>query len=748
MNNKAEIFRPLSPEERDTAPRPRSKKKDEWEPLPIVPASAGEPGPHYKHGEADAKYYYRSVTGELVCIVHRFDLPTGGKEVLPATYCTNPIEGKIQWRWKAPLEPRPIYNAHLLSQFPSAPIVLCEGEKAADACARLMPKAIAVTTLGGSNAAKYANWGTLAKRRVVIWPDADMPGFKYAEQAARALEEVWAEVSICIPPENVCEGWDAADAERDGWDQEKTLSFLRDAKPAKEVLKVQERQKRTSQDRSAKTGKKGGGVATEGEEGGGRITQRDLVISLMDEIELWHDDNRDTYASVLVNEHWENWPLRSRDFKIWLCGLYYRRFEHAPGSQAIEDGLKTMESEAIHNGPQHRTCRRIGELNGNVYLDLCDRDWKTVEVTAHGWCVKDRAPVKFLRSNSMQPLPEPEEGVTINRMLDFINTETEADFRLIVAWLVGALRPDGPYPILLVNGQQGSAKSTTSRFLRDLIDPNRSSIRSQPRDERDLMVSAVNNRVLVYDNVSGVAPWLSDALCRLATGGGYATRELHSDQGEIVLEAQRPMLMNGIPGLASRPDLGDRSIVIELPTIPENQRRTSREVKRIFEEARPGVLGALLDAVSAALRNIDKVEMKEAPRMADFAEWITAAESGLGWEPNSFVPIFKENRDNAIRLSVEDDPLVQAIIQIVDEGTRYKGTASALLERINGYVTETIRRASHWPKTPAGMGTAMKRIAPSLRTIGIHTERAKSGDRYWLIERVTEASPYGRNDNA
>ncbi|WP_135080109.1 DUF6371 domain-containing protein [Terasakiella sp. SH-1] len=738
--DKAEIFRPLGENEKKPAQRPRSNNKGDWEPLLLVPAHAGEPRPHYKHGDADTKYYYRSVTGELICIVHRFDLPGGGKEVIPASYCTNSKLGKTQWRWMAPLEPRPIYNAHLLAQFPDAPVILCEGEKAADACARLMPKAIAVTTLGGSNAAKHANWGTLAKRRVVIWPDADAPGMKYAGYAAKALAEVSAQVSICRPPDNVYEGWDAADAELDGWDEDKTLTFLREAKPADEILNSKEGHTETGKDKTGRTGKKKGAASSDTEESSGRIPQRDLLISIIDEIELWHDDDRNAYASIHINGHWENWPIRSRDFRIWLSGRYYKEFGGAIGSQALEDGLKVMESEAIHESPQRQVCRRIGGLNGNVYLDLCDKAWKAVEVTAHGWCVIDRAPVKFLRSNSMQPLPEPEEGVTIERMRDFINTGTEDDFRLIVAWLVGALRPDGPYPILLINGQQGSSKSTVSRFLRDLIDPNRSSIRSQPRDERDLMVSAVNNRVLVYDNVSGVSPWLSDALCRLATGGGYATRELHSDQGETVLEAQRPMLMNGIPGLASRPDLGDRSIVIELPTIPENQRRTMKEVKKTFEEARPGVLGALLDAVSAAIRNIETVQMKEAPRMADFAEWITAAEQGLGWIENSFVPVFKENRENAIRLSVEDDPLIQAIIQIVDEGTRYKGTASALLERINGYVPDTTRRAGHWPKTPSGMGTAMKRIAPSLRTIGIHTERAKSGDRFWLIERISEPS--------
>ncbi len=251
----------------------------------------------------------------------------------------------------------------------------------------------------------------------------------------------------------------------------------------------------TGTDKRARSGQKKG-AGSDGDEGGGRVPQRDLLLSVMDELELWHDDDRNAYASIYTNHHWENWPIRSKDFRIWLSGRYFDEYGSAIGSQALEDGLKVMETRAIHHSPMHQVCRRIGGLNGNVYLDLCDKKWQAVEVTANGWSVTDRAPVKFLRSNSMQPLPEPEEGEPLERMHDFINTASQDDFRLITAWLIGALRPEGPYPILLINGQQGSSKSTVSRFLRELIDPNRSSIRSQPRDERDLMVSAVNNRVL------------------------------------------------------------------------------------------------------------------------------------------------------------------------------------------------------------------------------------------------------------
>ena len=721
MNNVKEgMFDPIDKDENKRPARKR-KRKEEWVPLAVVPPEAGPaPAFHNIHGAPSAIYEYRDLNGNLICTVNRFDLAEGKKEFFPASFCEHSVSKEKEWRWKAPLEPRPLYNAQLLSEKPSATVILCEGEKAADAATILCPDYIVVSTMGGSNAAGKAFWGLLAKRNVIIWPDADEPGLKYADTAAKSLHLVSAQVRIAYPAGDKEHGWDAADALEEGWNNQQTQTFLDTAvTPTTKKDKKKEKEKAQNDD----------------EEKGGRIPQRDLLLSLLDAIELWHDEDRKAFASIPINNHWENWAVRSKGFKIWLSGRYYDEYNGAIGSQALEDGLKVMEAKAIHHGLQYETFMRVGGCTDKIYLDLCDDQWRAVEVTANGWDLIERPPVKFLRSGSMAPLPIPEAGEPIERLRDFINVETEDDFQLLVAWLVGALRPSGPYPLLLINGQQGSSKSTVSRFLRELIDPNRSPIRSQPRDERDLMVSAVNNRVLVYDNVSGVAPWLSDALCRLATGGGYATRELHSDQSEIVLDAQRPMILNGIPDLASRPDLGDRAITIELPTIPENQRRSMRDVQRTFDETRPGVIGALLDAASAALRNINTIQLDKAPRMADFAEWITAAEPGLGWEELSFVQVFKDNRDSAIRSSVEDDTIIQGILDILSEQTMFKGSSTALLEKLNSRASDSTRRGHGWPKTPSGMGNALSRRVPQLRVIGISAERGHSGGRTWQIER-------------
>ena len=166
------------------------------------------------------------------------------------------------------------------------------------------------------------------------------------------------------------------------------------------------------------------------------------------------------------------------------------------------------------------------------------------------------------------------------------------------------------------HGEQGSAKSTTARVLRALVDPSTAPLRSEPRELRDLMIAASNAWVISLDNISRVPYWLSDALCRLSTGGGFSTRELYTDRDETLFDAQRPLILNGIEELAVRGDLLDRCLILYLPCIPEEKRRAELTFWDEFESERPAILGATLGAVSGALRRLPKVKLTEMPRMA------------------------------------------------------------------------------------------------------------------------------------
>src|SRR5262249_24755294 len=157
--------------------------------------------------------------------------------------------------------------------------------------------------------------------------------------------------------------------------------------------------------------------------------------------------------------------------------------------------------------------------------------WSAIRVSRAGWSVVKTPPVRFRRARGMLSLPYPVLGSDVSELRDFLNVEDDA-FGLALAWLVAACLPAGPYPVLVLLGRQGSAKSSMARILRRLIDPNKCLLRSQPKDERDLAIAANNGWMIALDNLSDLPAWLSDALCRLATGGGFSTRQLYTDEDE------------------------------------------------------------------------------------------------------------------------------------------------------------------------------------------------------------------------
>jgi len=322
----------------------------------------------------------------------------------------------------------------------------------------------------------------------------------------------------------------------------------------------------------------------------------------------------------------------------------------------------------------------------------------------------------------------------IEELRQFVkNVKSDDDFLLVIAYLVAALRPQGPFPILVLSGEAGSGKSVISRMLRLLVDPSAAPIRAVPRDERDLVVSASNSWVLAFDNLSSVPAWLADALCRLATGSGFATRMLHTDRDEMIFEAARPVIINGITHLTDRADLADRSVTIHLAAISDAERRPEDELLADFEAARPRILGALLDAVSRALANIATVRLDRAPRMADFAKWITAAEPGLGWEPGAFLKAYRENRRDVIEAAFEADAVAVAIWKLITTDAGFEGTATELLTAINNIVPETTRKSRYWPENAAQLGNRVARATPLLKARGCTIERRHSGARIITI---------------
>ncbi|HET8920129.1 MAG TPA: hypothetical protein VFN27_10675, partial [Xanthobacteraceae bacterium] len=263
-----------------------------------------------------------------------------------------------------------------------------------------------------------------------------------------------------------------------------------------------------------------------------------------------------------------------------------------------------------------------------------------------------------------------------------------------------------------------------------LVDPRAAPIRRLAKDVRDLLVSANNSWVQAFDNLSSVG-WAADDLSALATGSGLATRMLHTDSDEMIFEAARPIIINGIPRLTDAADLADRAVTIHLRPIPDVERRPEDELWAEFEQARPRIFGAVLDALSRAFGNIGNVKLERTPRMADFVKWVTAAEPGLGWEPGAFLQAYLDNRRDVSKAALESDSVAVAILKMFAEEPieRFEGTCTELLPAINRHTEETTRKTKSWPQNATALGNRIRRAAPLLRDEGYIVEYRHSGTR-------------------
>ncbi len=470
--------------------------------------------------------------------------------------------------------------------------------------------------------------------------------------------------------------------------------------------------------------------------------------------EYFHDPDGEAYATIPVDDHHETYSLKSRDFKRWLRHRFYseQKAERDGDSepeplrdQVVNDVVKQLESKALFEGIQHCVHVRVAERDNKVYIDLCDKRWRAVEITAEGWTVVSGPPVKFVRAKGMAPIPEPTKGGDATTLRNLLNLgddeEGEQAWRLILAWLVKAMRGRGPYPVLILLGGQGTAKSTAARILRSLADPSTVLLRSPPKNEHDLVIDGVSSWVIAFDNISELPGWLSDALCRLATGGGYATRTLYSDRDQELFEAMRPVVLNGITDVATRPDLLDRALLINLKPIDKSKRREERKIFSELEEARPALMGYLFSAVAKGLGEFPDVKLNGLPRMADFARWAVATEKALGAERGEFMAAYGASQEEAVGQALEASPVAAPLWKLatLHQGSKnaWTGTATELLNELSERVNDEVRRAAGWPKAANSLSRELKRLAPPLRDVGVYAEQQPrsdtKGSKQWQV---------------
>jgi hypothetical protein len=305
----------------------------------------------------------------------------------------------------------------------------------------------------------------------------------------------------------------------------------------------------------------------------------------------------------------------------------------------------------------------------------------------------------------------------------------ELDFRLFIAWLTAAMRPVGPYPPLVICGEQGSAKTTLAKVARLLIDPHSTPLLGEPTSTRDLMITALGSWILSFDNLSELPGWLSDSFCRLAVGGGIASRTPYTDEAITYLHAQRPLILNGIGQFVTRGDLIDRSVFLNLSPVHPSDRRREIELWSAFQLDYPRILGSVLDTIAGAMRVLPTLELDEVPRMADFAYWGDAVGQSLGWPEQSFRSAYARSRRAATDNSIDDSAVVDVLFSSVPSSLKWSGTIALLHRQLTEIAGKPLAGSKRWPKNVTQFSSELRRLAPQLRERGLSVAFSRSRDQ-------------------
>jgi hypothetical protein len=472
--------------------------------------------------------------------------------------------------------------------------------------------------------------------------------------------------------------------------------------------------------------------------------QADTIIRLGEEAEYFRNEIGEAYAKVPSASHFECLKVKSRKFRLWLTKEYYEETGRAPAEDAMRQALGIMEMKATFAGSEHTLERRVASVENAYYYDLVNVQWQAVKITPGSCQIITDPPTIFVRSNNMKAQVEPIFPGNLNLLLNHVNIQNVDDQILFLVYMVCCFIPGIPHPILVLSGEKGASKSTTMRMTRSIIDPAVCDILSMPNSKQDLAIILSNNYMPAFDNLDVLSAEKSDLLCIASTGGGISKRTLFTDEDETIFQLLRCVVLNGINIVATRADLLDRSVIIELERIDPSKRKEEREVWEAFERDKPAILGGALTALSQALSIYPSVQLQSLSRMADFTRFGYAIAEALGFGGERFLDAYRNNQNKANDEAVGAHPVAAAVIALMKRKGSWNSSVAELLERLESVaISEKINiMVPSWPKAAHALTRRLNEVKSNLQQIGIKFDIRHGGDAK-IIKIVKEG---GGND--
>lgn len=454
----------------------------------------------------------------------------------------------------------------------------------------------------------------------------------------------------------------------------------------------------------------------------GKKAVEKFIQALKEDSELFHDEYKEPYIRIQIENHQEIWSLKSEKFKHLVNMRFYETHQRTLSNEMLKSSISTLIGEAIFHGKEHHLFNRVGALDGDIWVDLSNREHQAVKITAEGWEVISTPPILLKRYSHQKAQVQPLKGGDVTKFLNYVNIPNPHQRLLLLVFLISSFVPDIPHPIPVIFGSQGSAKSTLSKLLRKVIDPSVIEVSSFPRNPDDVVQALSHNWFMFFDNVSQISEHVSDLFCKVITGAGFTKRELYTNDEDVIYSFRRIIGINGINLAATRPDLLERSILLQLDRIPENQRKQERDLIRDFENDLPSILGGAFDVLSRAMAIYPTIDQKSLPRMADFAAYGCAIAEAIGAGAASFVEAYQSNILEQNDEVLSQDPIAVVLRYFFESRSEWTGTASALLKELSkiswnvGINSDTDR---DWPKTANYLTRRINNIRVNLAKDGL-----------------------------
>ena len=488
---------------------------------------------------------------------------------------------------------------------------------------------------------------------------------------------------------------------------------------------------------------------------------QDADTSLLEKIkehcsELFVDQYNVPHVSIKMDKHGEILSLNSRRFKNLLYKICYNETKKL-NSEKIEGILNILKADAEITGNLKYLDLRVGKTDDcTFFYDLTNSKWSVIKMTPSGWSIIDNdVPIMFKRY-TQQPQVNPSlqySNDIFDKFMDLVNVQDEDTRLLLKCYIISLFIPNIAKPILMIHGEQGSAKSTLQELIKMLVDPSIVKTLTFPRDINELIQQLSHNYIAYYDNVSIIKDWVSDVLCRAVTGSGFSKRQLYTDDDDIIYHFLRCIGLNGINIGATKADLLDRSIIILLERISKEKRKRNEEIWKKFNEIKSQLLGYIFDIIVKVI-NYKKQQGSIAltngfNRMADWEEYAEIISRCMGYQYDKFLIVYQKNINIQVDEAIAASPLSMTVVELMDnKEDEWIGNATELSPELNE-IAETklkinIQRIKHWPKSPNQLSLRLNEAQTNLREKGIIIERYKDekGHRKIKIRKVSSISPY------